>query len=291
MAHMRLGPTRSASLPSGTAKKNDTTPAMVRPRPTWAALRPDDLGEEDRAPGEERALADREQHRLHRQLASQRRRWQEPVEARRARGSITSTRALRVRVAWICAPGWRPGGARAARSWRPPAPPARPSACCSRAAPCSPRWRDRAPPRWRRAAGCSRLPPSYVAGIQVVCRSLVAGHEPVGPTTPWPDGDRVVHLARADPAAPDARRPRRPRGAAPRPHRAARRRPDRPDAARPRRGGRRARGGDVRLGRDRRRLRLRRACRSTASPSRSTPTGGSGSADRRSSTATRATPS
>lgn len=32
-----------------------------------------------------------------------------------------------------------------------------------------------------------RLPPSYVAGLQVVCRSLVAGHEPVGPDEPWPD--------------------------------------------------------------------------------------------------------
>ncbi|CAN5446200.1 o-succinylbenzoate--CoA ligase [soil metagenome] len=34
-----------------------------------------------------------------------------------------------------------------------------------------------------------RLPPSYVAGIQVVCRSLVAGHEPVGVEEPWPDDD------------------------------------------------------------------------------------------------------
>lgn len=32
-----------------------------------------------------------------------------------------------------------------------------------------------------------RLPPSYVAGLQVTCRSLVAGHEPVGPDEPWPD--------------------------------------------------------------------------------------------------------
>ena len=31
-----------------------------------------------------------------------------------------------------------------------------------------------------------KLAPSYVAGIQVVCRSLVAGHEPL---TEWPDGD------------------------------------------------------------------------------------------------------
>ncbi len=34
-----------------------------------------------------------------------------------------------------------------------------------------------------------RLPPSYVAGIQVVCRSLVAGHDPVGPEEPWPEGE------------------------------------------------------------------------------------------------------
>ncbi len=31
-----------------------------------------------------------------------------------------------------------------------------------------------------------RVPPSYVAGVQVVCRSLVAGHQPVGLTEPWP---------------------------------------------------------------------------------------------------------
>ena len=30
-----------------------------------------------------------------------------------------------------------------------------------------------------------RLPPSYVAGVQVICRSLVAGHDPA---TGWPDG-------------------------------------------------------------------------------------------------------
>ena len=35
------------------------------------------------------------------------------------------------------------------------------------------------------------LPPAYVAGVQVVCRSLVAGHEPVvlDPAAPWPDLD------------------------------------------------------------------------------------------------------
>ncbi len=31
-----------------------------------------------------------------------------------------------------------------------------------------------------------RVPPSYVAGLQVICRSLVAGHDPVGPEEPWP---------------------------------------------------------------------------------------------------------
>lgn len=34
-----------------------------------------------------------------------------------------------------------------------------------------------------------RLPPSYVAGLQVTIRSLVAGHEPVGPDEPWPDDE------------------------------------------------------------------------------------------------------
>jgi o-succinylbenzoate---CoA ligase len=33
-----------------------------------------------------------------------------------------------------------------------------------------------------------RVPASYVAGVQVVCRSLVAGHEPVGLDEPWPEG-------------------------------------------------------------------------------------------------------
>lgn len=34
-----------------------------------------------------------------------------------------------------------------------------------------------------------RVPSAYVAGVQVACRSLVAGHEPVGLDEPWPDGD------------------------------------------------------------------------------------------------------
>ena len=32
-----------------------------------------------------------------------------------------------------------------------------------------------------------RVPAAYVAGLQVMCRSLVAGHEPVGPDEPWPE--------------------------------------------------------------------------------------------------------
>ena len=39
-AQTRLGPTRSANRPSGTANTNDDRPAMVRPRPTWAADSP-----------------------------------------------------------------------------------------------------------------------------------------------------------------------------------------------------------------------------------------------------------
>ncbi|WP_137292325.1 AMP-binding protein [Nocardioides dongxiaopingii] len=34
-----------------------------------------------------------------------------------------------------------------------------------------------------------RLPLGYVAGLQVVCRSLVAGHEPLTDPTRWPDGE------------------------------------------------------------------------------------------------------
>ena len=40
IAQIRFVPTRSASLPAGTAKKNDTMPARVRPMPIWAADRP-----------------------------------------------------------------------------------------------------------------------------------------------------------------------------------------------------------------------------------------------------------
>lgn len=34
-----------------------------------------------------------------------------------------------------------------------------------------------------------RVPGVYVAGLQVICRSLVAGHEPVGIDEPWPEGE------------------------------------------------------------------------------------------------------
>ena len=34
-----------------------------------------------------------------------------------------------------------------------------------------------------------RVPEGYVAGLQVICRSLVAGHDPVGPDEPWPLDD------------------------------------------------------------------------------------------------------
>ncbi|WP_323792974.1 AMP-binding enzyme [Nocardioides sp.] len=34
-----------------------------------------------------------------------------------------------------------------------------------------------------------RVPETYVAGTQVICRSLVAGHDPVGIDEPWPAGD------------------------------------------------------------------------------------------------------
>ena len=107
------------------------------------------------------------------------------------------------------------------------------------------------------------LPPSYVAGVQVVCRSLVAGHEPLLLEEP------ARSPAASTPARASSRwcrpsctgcstTPAEVAALAALPHRAARRRPDRPGAARPGGGGRRARGGDVRLGGDRRRLRLRR---------------------------------
>ena len=124
-----------------------------------------------------------------------------------------------------------------------------------------------------------------------VCRSLVAGHEPVllDEHVAGADGDGwcTVRLARADPAAPAARR-REPSVDALRalPHRAARRRPDRPRAARagPRTP---ACAWSRRTARPRPRAAASTtACRSTASRSRSAPTAGSGSAARRSSTGT-----
>lgn len=53
-----------------------------------------------------------------------------------------------------------------------------------------------------------RLPRTYVAGLQVVVRSLLAGHEPVGEHEPWPDDDgwftslvpTQLHRMLADPA-------------------------------------------------------------------------------------------
>ena len=66
----------------------------------------------------------------------------------------------------------------------------------------------RRPGRWLLA-----LPASYVAGVQVVCRSLVAGHDAgaaggarVVRRRPPRPGAPAVRLAGADPAAPDARR-------------------------------------------------------------------------------------
>ena len=170
---------------------------------------------------------------------------------------------------------------------------ARPSGCCSRAPRCSPRCTRARAGSAAAGAGCSPCPPTYVAGVQVVCRSLVAGHAPalLGPgglagrrttstTSPW----CRPSCTGCWPTPAETRVAGRPA------HGAARRRADRPRAARARRGGRGAGGRDVRLGRDRRRLRLRRppARRRRASPS--TSTAGSGSAGPPCSAATTATP-
>lgn len=56
-----------------------------------------------------------------------------------------------------------------------------------------------------------RVPAAYVAGVQVVCRSLVAGHEPVGLDEPWPEGEgwftslvpTQLHRVLDDPARSD----------------------------------------------------------------------------------------
>ena len=103
------------------------------------------------------------------------------------------------------------------------------------------------------------LPVSYVAGLQVVVRSLLAGHEPAvlgeRDLAAAATGCRYVSLVPTQLHRlldDESRRGRagRFRGGA------ARGRPDRPGPARPRRGGGGARGGDVRIERDLGRLRL-----------------------------------
>ena len=108
------------------------------------------------------------------------------------------------------------------------------------------------------------LPASYVAGVQVVCRSLVAGHEPVllddhdsfASAAAAMGLGRHLRVARPDPAAPVARD--RHGVAARLPHGAARGRSDRPVAAPACRGRGHPGGRDLRVRRDRRRLHLRR---------------------------------
>ena len=127
----------------------------------------------------------------------------------------------------------------------------------------------------RRLGGSGRwllaLPASYVAGVQVICRSLVAGHPPVvlDEHPSFAEATAATLSGAGGPAAFVSLVPTQLHrllevpedggGAARVPHRAARRGSDRRRAAGA--GGRRgrARGGDVRVGRDRRRMRLRRA--------------------------------
>ena len=144
------------------------------------------------------------------------------------------------------------------------------------------------------------LPVGYVAGLQVVCRSLVAGHRPVlledHPTL----ADAVVAAGGAPyislVATQLKRRSTTPTTlTAPTAALAACRAvlvgggPVDRAAPGPRRGGRPPRGGDLRLGGDRAEAASTTGSRSTAWPWRSASTGGSGSADPCSSTATRTT--
>ncbi len=226
-AHIRLGPIRSATLPSGTAKKNDAPSPTVRPTPDLGRGQPDDLGEEHRAAGEEGALADREQDRLQRELARQGRargsgrRASVGVRGGHRRGFFqrsTSVRRVDFRSRHAARgrgrrrPGLagRAGGAGAARR-RDVGLDGHPQAgACSPATRC---WR-RSPRRSAGWAGPGRwllaLPASYVAGVQVVCRSLVAGHEPV--LLDEAAGRRVgrLRLARARPSCTGCSTTRRP---------------------------------------------------------------------------------
>ena len=146
-------------------------------------------------------------------------------------------------------------------------PPARPAAdgrCC-----CPP---TRSPPRPRPpttgsaapAPGCSPCPVSAIAGLQVLCRSILAGQPATVLARDEPLARRgrpharrpPVHGAGAHPAAPVPRR--RARRAARLRRRPRRRRGHRPGAAGPRARRGRRRRDHLRHDRDRRRLRVRR---------------------------------
>ena len=255
---------RSASLPSGTAKKNDTTPATVRPRPTWAALRPTIWVKKTALPV----------RNVPSPIAKSTD-WTDSFRASGVGGSIRESREAIpcilspavAFVAWFCSvrvagpTRWSTSCVVARRARRRAAVrrdvrldrEAKRVVLSRRAVLASVAATERrlgASGRW-----VLTLPPSYVAGVQVIVRSLVAGHEPMAE---WPDDERLVRLARADPAAPDARRPAD-LAALQRAHTVLLgRRSDRPALARAGRGGRRPRRGDLRLGRDGRRLCLRR---------------------------------
>ena len=302
-AQSRLGPTRSASRPSGTAKANDDDPGDRQAEADLGGGQADDLGEEDRAAGEERALADREEDRLERQPAREGvggRNRSIQVGTDRILPALASVRRMissgrrspsRGRPHPIRSParrrrrrvrrdrgGWRPRPSRS-RSWsRPRARPAGRSGCCSRGARCSPRWPPPVAASVARARGCSRCPRHVRRGR---CRSSAGRWSPgtgrccSTTTRRWPTPSSRRAARRTSPSSRPSCTGSSSRSRTPRPSpRCSRGAASAAGRSTGRCGQRAARRGhprrrDLRLGRDRGRLRLRRPARSTASRSRS----------------------
>src|SRR6478736_5863692 len=179
-AHIRFGPTRSASLPSGIAQQKLTTPAMVRPRPTCAAVRPTTWVKKTalpvmNAPSPVAKSTDWTDSLRASGVGGRKRSRREGttvIPSRTTRVGRVNT-AVRALGDWLAADDPDPWVVETSGSTGEPK-----RVLLSRAAVLASVHASA-----RRLGGSGRwllaLPASYVAGVQVICRSLVAGHEPV----------------------------------------------------------------------------------------------------------------
>ncbi len=183
IAQSRLVPTLSAKRPSGTANAKDARPAIVRPRPTWDAESPTMWVKKTALPVRNAPWP-----------TAKRIDWKDSL---RAIGFAGSTRSIQVRIlgilpsiasvrrmlfdptvddvdAWLAAPG-EPEPVVVETSGSTGSP--KRVVLSRRAVLASVRATE------SRLEGAGpwvlALPMTYVAGLQVVCRSLVAGHRPV----------------------------------------------------------------------------------------------------------------